>query len=474
MVFSPPALPMRSIKKVFFIGIGGVGMSGIAEVMANLNYQVYGSDFHLGNTTERLTKLGVTIYPNHSAKNIIDMDVVVVSSAISQDNVEVKSALEHRIPVIRRAEMLAELMRFRHGIAIAGTHGKTTTTSLVATVLGEAGLDPTFIVGGRVNSIETNSRLGEGQFMIVEADESDASFLHLQPMISVITNIDADHLSFYENDFVKLRTAFIEFIHNLPFYGLVILCVDNEVVRGIIPELSRPYLTYGLSADADVRAKNINYKGDKTSFELHTKQNDDPYLVTLNLPGEHNVLNALASIAVGLELNIPIEKIAEALDNFAGIGRRMQKTGTLSLDGGLVEYMDDYAHHPREVEATFNAVRNAWPEKRLVTIFQPHRYTRTQDLFDDFVQVLNQSDVLVLLNVYSAGEKPINKADSHALGRALRLLGKLEPLVLDDDNNLADVISKIILPNDLVLTLGAGSIGKLASQLPEQVRQALT
>lgn len=473
MQFSPPALPMRSIKKVFFIGIGGVGMSGIAEVMANLNYQVYGSDQHLSNITERLASLGVTIYPNHSAKNIFDMDVVVVSSAISQENIEVKSALEHRIPVIRRAEMLAELMRFRHGIAIAGTHGKTTTTSLVATVLGEAGLDPTFIVGGRVNSIETNSRLGEGQFMIVEADESDASFLHLQPVISVITNIDADHLSSYENDFEKLRIAFIEFIHNLPFYGLVILCVDDEVVRGIIPELSRPYLTYGLSADADIRAKNLTYMGDKTSFELYSKRDDDPYMVTLNLPGEHNVLNALASIAVGQELNIPVEKIAEALEGFAGIGRRMQKIATLALEDGLVEFMDDYAHHPREVDATFSAVRNAWPEKRLVTIFQPHRYTRTQDLFDDFVQVLNRTDVLVLLNVYAAGEKPINKADSHALGRALRLLGKLEPLVLDDENSLAEVLSKIILPNDLVLTLGAGSIGRLAALLPEEIRQVL-
>lgn len=472
MQLSPPTLPMRSIKKVFFIGIGGVGMSGIAEVMANLNYQVYGSDQHLSATTERLAKLGVTIYSNHSAKNIVDMDVVVVSSAISHENVEVKSAMEHRIPVIRRAEMLAELMRFRQGIAIAGTHGKTTTTSLVATVLGEAGLDPTFIVGGKVNSIETNSRLGEGQFMIVEADESDASFLHLQPMISVITNIDADHLSSYENDFEKLRIAFIEFIHNLPFYGLVILCVDDDVVRGIIPELSRPYLTYGLSADADVRANNLDYRGDKTTFEVYTKEDNDPYVVTLNLPGEHNVLNALASIAVGRELNIPIEKIAEALNSFAGIGRRMQKTGSLVLNEGTVDFIDDYAHHPREVGATFSAVRNAWPEKRLVTIFQPHRYTRTQDLFDDFVQVLNQTDVLVLLNVYAAGEKPINKADSHALGRALRLLGKLEPLVLEDEDTLAEVLSKITLPNDIVLTLGAGSIGKLAALLPEQVRQA--
>lgn len=474
MLFSPPALPMRSIKKVFFIGIGGVGMSGIAEVMANLNYQVFGSDQHLSTTTERLAKLGVTIYVNHSAKNIIDMDVVVVSSAIGQENVEVKSALEHRIPVIRRAEMLAELMRFRQGIAIAGTHGKTTTTSLVATVLGEAGLDPTFIVGGRVNSIETNSRLGEGQYMIVEADESDASFLHLQPVISVITNIDADHLSAYENDFEKLRNAFIEFIHNLPFYGLVILCVDDENVRGIIPEISRPYLTYGLSVDADVRAKNIIYQGDKTCFELYIKGDEDSYSVSLNLPGEHNVLNALASIAVGRELDVPVEKIAEALDQFAGIGRRMQKTGLFSMEHGSVEFIDDYAHHPREIHASFNAIRNARPEKRLVTVFQPHRYTRTQDLFDDFVQVLNLTDVLILLNVYAAGEKPINKADSHALGRALRLLGKLEPLVLDDEDSLAEIISKVILPNDLVLTLGAGSIGKLAQGLPEQVQQALT
>lgn len=471
MQLIPPTLPMRPIKKVFFIGIGGAGMSGIAEVMINLDYQVYGSDKHLSAVTQRLAELGATIYPEHAAINVEDMDVVVVSSAIGQENVEQQAALQHRIPVVRRAEMLAELMRFRHGVAVAGTHGKTTTTSLIATVLGEAGLDPTFIVGGRVNSVGGNSQLGGGEFMIAEADESDASFLHLQPVIAVVTNIDADHLNYYENSFAKLRNAFIEFLHNLPFYGLAILCIDDEVVRSVIPEVSRPYLTYGFSADADICASNLNYNQGKTSFDVVTRQNQEHQTFTLNLPGKHNVLNALASIALGYELKIPFAMTAKALQNFAGIGRRVQDLGSVNIGSGAVEFIDDYGHHPKEIAATFDAVQTSWPDKRLVTIFQPHRYTRTRDLFDEFVQVLNTTDVLILLNVYPAGEKYINKADSAALSRSLRLLGKLEPLLIEDENQLGEILAKLLLPNDIVLTLGAGSIGKLAAALPAKVQQ---
>lgn len=474
MNYMPPTLPMRRIKKVFFIGIGGIGMSGIAEVMLNLNYQVFGSDQHANMATQRLTELGAKIYTGHAASNVEDMDVVVASSAIAQDNVERVSALEHRIPVIRRAEMLAELMRFRHGIAVAGTHGKTTTTSLIATVMGEAGLDPTFIVGGQVNSVKSNSRLGAGEFMVVEADESDASFLHLQPVVAVVTNIDADHLSAYENDFEKLRNAFIEFLHNIPFYGLAILCIDNDVVKSIIPELARPYLTYGFSEDADIVAYNLRYREGQTSFDVRTKWDQEPMSITLNLPGKHNVLNALASIAISHEFEIPREKTEVALRNFAGIGRRMQRLGSVAIKSGAVEFIDDYGHHPREIAATIDAVRCAWPDKRLVVVFQPHRYTRTKDLFDDFVSVLNQADMLLLLNVYAAGEQAINNADSRALARALRLQGKLEPILLEDERQLGAVLANLVLPNDIVLTLGAGSIGRLATTLPAQLSAEVT
>ena len=461
---------MRRIRKVFFIGIGGVGMSGIAEVMLNLDYEVFGSDVQPNVATQRLMGLGATIYNRHDATNVDNMDVVVVSSAIDDQNVEYIAALEKRIPIVRRAEMLAELMRFRHGIAVAGTHGKTTTTSLIATVMGEAGLDPTFIVGGQVNSVESNSRLGGGEFMIVEADESDASFLHLQPVVSVVTNIDADHLSAYENDFGKLRTAFIEFLHNIPFYGLAILCIDDEVVREIIPDLSRPYITYGFAEDADIQANNLISRGKQTQFDVLIKGNAEPISFTLNLPGKHNVLNALASIAIACEFEIPYEKVQLALKNFAGIGRRMQLLGSLELSEGNVDFIDDYGHHPHEIAATLDAVRSAWPNRRLVTVFQPHRYTRTRDLFDDFVAVLNQVDVLILLNVYPAGEQAINNADSRALARALRLLGKFEPILIEDEQQLAPILAKLILPNDIVLTLGAGSIGKIASNLHSQIQ----
>lgn len=444
-------------------------MSGIAEVMLNLDFKVFGSDQSSNAATRRLEELGATVYQEHHAKHIENMDVVVVSSAISESNIELISAQEQRIPIVQRAEMLAELMRFRQGIAVAGTHGKTTTTSLIASVLAAGGLDPTFIVGGQVNSVGTNSKLGEGEYLVAEADESDASFLHLQPIISVVTNIDADHLTAYENDFEKLRGAFVEFLHNIPFYGLAVLCIDNEVVRSIIPEIARPYVTYGFSEDADLFAKNIHYEKGRTSFEVVRNGASTAAEFSLNLPGKHNVLNALASIAVGQEFDIPNDKIAKALDEFAGIGRRMQPAGTVDLKDGHVDFIDDYAHHPQEIAATVDAVRKGWPGRRLVTVFQPHRYTRTRDLFDDFINVLNEVDVLILLGVYAAGEAPINNADSRALASSLRLIGKLEAVVLENNDELAVTLSNIILPDDIVLTLGAGSIGKIAPGLCGQV-----
>lgn len=469
MNYVSPTLPMRKIKNVYFIGIGGVGMSGIAEVMLNLEYSVYGSDNHPNTATKRLESLGATIYNNHKGSNVIDMDVVVVSSAVQTDNVEVLAANEKRIPIIQRAEMLAELMRFRQGIAIAGTHGKTTTTSLVATVMAEAGLDPTFIVGGRVNSAGSNSQLGGSEYLVAEADESDASFLHLQPIIAVVTNIDDDHLVAYENDFEKLRKAFVEFLHNIPFYGLAVLCIDDEVVRGLIAEVARPYVTYGFTPDADIYATDIHYQQEKTTFTVCAKNSDSHMVFTLNLPGRHNVLNALASIAVGLEFEISAEKIAHALENFAGIGRRMQHIGTLQLTGGVAEFIDDYAHHPKEIAATVDGVRHGWTGHRIVAVFQPHRYTRTRDLFDDFVNVLNEVDVLVLLNVYPAGEQFINNADSRALVHALRLRGNLDAVLIENDQELSSTLANIVAPNDIVITLGAGSIGKLATTLYQQI-----
>ena len=470
MNYVSPTLPMRRIKNVFFIGIGGVGMSGIAEVMLNLEYNVFGSDQHLNNATARLAGIGAKVYSQHEASNVENMDVVVVSSAIDENNIEYQSALKQRIPVIRRAEMLAELMRFRQGIAVAGTHGKTTTTSLIATVMAEAGLDPTFIVGGQVNSVGTNSQLGRSEYLVAEADESDASFLHLQPVISVVTNIDEDHLSTYENDFDKLRNAFVEFLHNIPFYGLAVLCIDDDVIREILPEVARPYVTYGFSEEADIYADNISYDQGATTFVLKGKNLSESVMITLNLPGKHNVLNALASIAVGIEFEIPLGKISSALNDFAGIGRRMQKIGDIQLSSGSAEFIDDYAHHPNEIAATIDALRKGWQGKRIVAVFQPHRYSRTRDLFDDFVSVLNEVDVLLLLNVYPAGEQYINNADSRALASALRLRGKLNAVLLEDENDLSDTINKIILPDDVVITMGAGSIGRIAKDIYAQVK----
>ena len=471
MEYSSPTLGMRKIKNVFFVGIGGVGMSGIAEVMLNLHFNVYGSDNNPNIATKRLENLGATIYSKHDSSNVHNMDVVVVSSAINQDNVEVVSAIEKRIPIIQRAEMLAELMRFRHGIAVAGTHGKTTTTSLVAAVMAGAGLDPTFIVGGRVNSIGTNSQLGSSEYLVAEADESDASFLHLQPIVAIITNIDADHMSAYENDFEKLRNAFVEFLHNIPFYGLAVLCIDDEVVRSLIPEIARPYVTYGFTDDADIYATDIKYQQEKTIFTLNGKLIKESTSLTLNLPGKHNVLNALASVAVGIEFDISIKKIASALANFAGIGRRMQHIGSLKMHDGSAEFIDDYAHHPKEIAATIDCLRHGWSGRRIVAVFQPHRYTRTRDLFDEFVSVLNDIDVLLLMNVYPAGEKIINNADSRALVHALRLRGNVDAVLLEDDQDLSATLANIVAPNDVVITLGAGSIGRLAPTIYQQVQE---
>jgi len=466
-------MPKRGVKNIFFIGIAGVGMSGIAEVLLSLDYQVFGSDQVENAATRRLLDLGATIYQGHVAEQVESMDVIVVSSAIQPDNVELIQAHEKRIPVIPRAEMLAEVMRFRQGIAIAGTHGKTTTTSLVAAVLGEAGLDPTFIVGGKVNSTGSHSRLGAGDVMIAEADESDASFLHLQPVVAVVTNIDADHLSAYENDFSKLRAAFVEFLHNLPFYGLAVLCIDDPEVRSILPDLGRPFISYGFSEDADVRAHNLVHEQGEVSFSVTVEAATEELKFRLNLPGEHNVQNALAAIAIGLECNLDTASIAQALSSFAGIGRRMQCLGHVPYAYSDVCFYDDYAHHPRELIASLNATRAAWPEKRLVAVFQPHRYSRTRDLFDDFVDALALVDVLLLMPVYAAGEEPLHDADSAALARALRNKGLVEPIVLTAEQSLFAALENIMLADDLVLTMGAGSIGRLAQAAFDQFTQGV-
>jgi len=465
--------PMRRIRNVHFIGIGGAGMSGIAEVMLNIGYQVSGSDLNRSTVTGRLQEQGVKIFEGHRAGNIKDVDAVVVSSAVADDNPEVVAARDARIPVVPRAQMLAELMRFRQGIAVAGTHGKTTTTSLVSSILAAGGLDPTFIIGGKVNNIAGNARLGSGDYLVAEADESDASFLYLQPVISIVTNIDADHLGTYGGDFGRLEQTFIEFIHHLPFYGLAVLCADDPVIQKLIPEFSRPLLTYGVSQQADVRATNIRPAAGKTCFDVSLPSRDSAYRlefdVTLNLPGLHNVLNALAAITVACELGIQVDTIQQALSEFAGIGRRFQRYGTVRTGTGEVEVIDDYAHHPTEVQATLRAVRDTWPDRRLVVAFQPHRYTRTHDLFDDFAAVLCEVDVLCLCDVYPAGEKPIPGADGRALSQAIRARGKVDPVFVADIKDLPESLKAVLKNGDIVLTLGAGNIGALAASLPEKL-----
>jgi UDP-N-acetylmuramate--alanine ligase len=457
---------MTSFNRVHFIGVGGVGMSGIAEVLNNLGYAVSGSDRALTPTSTRLQTLGITVHIGHAAENIVGVDVVVTSSAIPKDNPELVAARAARIPVIPRAEMLGELMRFRRGIAIAGTHGKTTTTSLLASVLAEANYDPTFVIGGQLNAAGANARLGTGQYLVAEADESDGSFLMLSPVIAVVTNIDADHLENYGGDFGQVKKAFADFLHRLPFYGLAVLCIDDEEVAELAKDTSRRMLTYGIaSQDADVRATNVRQLGFEMHFDLHLPGMDGSLPVTLNLPGEHNVLNALAAAAVGWQLGVGVEAIGAALQRFEGVGRRFHRRGEIDLDHGKALLVDDYGHHPRELAAVFAAARGGWPERRLVVAFQPHRYSRTRDLLDDFASVLSEVDVLVLTEVYPAGEAPIAGADGRALARAIRARGKADPVLVEHPRDLNETLPALLRDGDLLMLLGAGDIGGVAVEL---------
>ena len=457
---------MGRIRNIHFVGIGGAGMAGIAEVLLNLGYSVSGTDLKLTNVTERLRALGAHVAEGHAADYLRDADVVVVSSAVAADNPEVVAAHARRVPVVRRAEMLAELMRFRYGIAIAGTHGKTTTTSLIASVLAEAGVDPTFVIGGRLASANANAKLGLGQYLVAEADESDASFLHLQPMIAVVTNIDADHLGSYENDLGRLKQGFLDFLHNLPFYGLAVMCSDDANARELIPSLGRRVVSYGLGERADIRASAVERMGLRTRYTVQWKERSKPLTVELNLPGAHNVLNSLAAVAVAAELDIADEPLLKALGEFAGVDRRLEVQGTVTTAAGRVTFVDDYGHHPTELAATIAAARDAWPGRRLVVCFQPHRYTRTLALIDDFAQVLSTVDALILTNVYSAGETPLAGADGKSLARAVRVRGAVEPIFIEELAELPAVLAQILKADDVVLTLGAGSIGAVAPTLP--------
>ncbi len=466
----------HKVKRIHFVGIGGSGMSGIAEVLANLGYSVSGSDLAESNVVRRLRRMGIKVVIGHDAANVEKCDAVVVSTAVKADNPEVVRAREAHIPVVPRAMMLAELMRFKQGIAIAGTHGKTTTTSLVAAVLAEAGLDPTIVIGGRLNSIGTNARLGKGEYLVAEADESDASFLYLQPVVSVVTNIDADHMETYGQDFERLKSTFVEFLGHLPFYGLAVVCKDDPHVRAIMPSITRPMLTYGIaSADADLRAEDVRWDAGRKRFTAVSADSAVPRLdVMLNLPGEHNVLNALAVIAVGREVGAPDAAIAKALGEFTGVSRRFQRYGDIPLAaGGHFTLVDDYGHHPAEMAATLAAARGAFPGRRLLLAFQPHRFTRTRDLFEDFVKVLSTADDVVLADVYPAGEAPIVAADGRALARAVRVAGKVEPSFVETSAEMRDAVLARVRDGDVVITMGAGSIGHLAPELAVPPRPSL-
>ena len=458
----------HKVKRIHFVGIGGSGMSGIAEVLLNLGYQVSGSDLAANPATERLAGLGAKVVLGHKAENIASADAVVVSSAVKPDNVEVVAAQSGRIPVVPRALMLAELMRLKQGIAVAGTHGKTTTTSLVASVLAEGGLDPTFVIGGRLLSAASNARLGTGEFIVVEADESDASFLHLQPVAAVVTNIDADHMETYQHDFSRLKQAFIGFLQNLPFYGSAIVCVDDANVREILPSVSKPIVTYGMREDAMVRAADI-VAGERMRFKA-LREGAPPLDILLNLPGRHNVQNALAAIAVATELGVPDAAIGKALAEFRGVGRRFQRHGEIPLapngrPAGSFTLVDDYGHHPVEMQATLDAARGAFPGRRIVLAFQPHRFSRTRDLFEDFVKTLSGVDALLLAEVYPAGETPIVAADGRSLARAIRVAGKTEPVFVERIADMPDAIRKLARAGDVVVTMGAGSIGGVPAAL---------
>lgn len=457
---------MRRVERIHFVGIGGAGMSGIAEVLVNEGYRVSGSDLAPNAVTERLTSKGAEIFFGHQASNVQGASVVVVSTAIRQDNPELVAAREQRIPVVRRAEMLAELMRYRHGIAIAGTHGKTTTTALVTQIYSEAGLDPTFVNGGLVKSAGTNARLGCSRYLIAEADESDASFLHLQPMVCVVTNIEADHMDTYGGDFEVLKQTFIDFLHNLPFYGLAVMCIDDPVVRELLPRVGRPVITYGFSEDADVRLVDYTQTGQQGHFSI-LRQGKPALKVTLNIPGKHNALNATAAVAVASEEGVDEDAIIRALVEFQGTGRRFDHLGEFETGNGNVMLVDDYGHHPSEVDVTIKAARAGWADKRLVMVFQPHRYSRTRDLYEDFANVLEQVDVLVMLDVYSAGEAPIAGADGRSLCRTIRGRGKIDPIFVPNGEALPSALANILQNDDLVLTQGAGDVGKIARQLAE-------
>lgn len=464
--FQPPE--MRRIKGIHFVGVGGSGMSGIAEVLLNQGYRISGSDLADNATVQHLRQVGIKVYIGHAAGNLDDADVVVKSSAVTEQNPEISAARERGIPVVRRAEMLAELMRYRHGIAIAGTHGKTTTTSLIAAIFAAAGRDPTFVVGGRVNSAGTNAKLGGSRYLIAEADESDASFLHLQPMVAVVTNIEADHMETYGFDFNRLRQTFIEFFHNLPFYGLAVLCLDDPVLRDMLQAVARPTLSYGFAADADYRIRNLVLHGNCSQFVVERPEGLAALQIRLNVPGRHNALNAAAAIAVASDEGISDRAILDGLFGFSGVGRRFEIHGDFAVAGGTAMLVDDYGHHPTEVRATVHAVRAGWPGKRLVMVFQPHRYTRTRDLYDDFVQVLSEVDVLLVLDVYAAGEDPIPGASSRNLCASIRQLGKIDPVYVEKIEDVPRILATLVHTGDLVMTQGAGSVSKLVALLQER------
>jgi len=455
----------HKVKSIHFVGVGGAGMSGIAEVLATQGYIVSGSDLAESAATRRLARLGIHITIGHAAANVAGANAVVVSTAVAADNPEVVAARERGIPVVPRALMLAELMRLKQGIAVAGTHGKTTTTSLIASVLAEGGLDPTFVIGGRLLSADANARLGTGEFLVAEADESDASFLYLSPVLAVITNIDADHMETYGHDFARLSRAFVDFAQRLPFYGVAVVCIDDANVRAILPEVTKPLITYGLDERADLQALDVRNVGGRMTFVARAKGAPD-LAVELAMPGVHNVRNALAAIAVGREVQVPDAAIARALAEFRGVGRRFHRHGEIALDaGGAFTLIDDYGHHPVEMEATLNAARESFPGRRLVLAFQPHRYSRTRDLFEDFVRVLSSTDALLLADVYPAGEQPIVAADGRALARAVRVAGKVEPVFVEDIGEMPDAIRTLARDGDVILTMGAGSIGTVPAQL---------
>ena len=459
---------MGRTRHIHFVGIGGAGMSGIAEVLHNLGYKVSGSDLKSSRNTDHLLGLGVEVSMGHEASRINDSDVVVVSSAVSEDNPELIAARDKRIPVIPRAEMLAELMRFRHGIAVAGTHGKTTTTSLIASILAEGGLDPTYVIGGLLNSSGSNAKLGSGKYLVAEADESDASFLHLQPMMAVLTNIDADHLDYYGGDFESLKDNFAEFVGRLPFYGLAVVCLDNPAIQDIITAFTRPFITYGIDSDADITAKINKQEENRTYFSVSRRDQVDWLEIQLNLPGAHNVLNSLAAIAVAKELGIAEPDIVSALAHFQGIARRCNILGNLKINEKIILLVDDYAHHPSEIQATLAAMREGWKGRRIAVVFQPHRYTRTRDMFEEFCRVLSDTDVLFLLEIYPAGEQEIPGINSRSLCNGIRVRGKVEPIFIEDRDELNTLLPSILENGDILLSLGAGDIGSLGAGLQEK------